>query len=103
MYNTSTRKRGSRSSGTWTEAEKLAVWQKGKIDPNVDRTGRIYRRDVCGTLICYMRHGQEVSEGWEIDHILPVSKGGKDDISNLQPLFWETNREKADTFPWTCS
>jgi hypothetical protein len=102
MYNTFTRKRGSRSSGSWSDAEKLAVWQKGTIDPKVDSSGRMYRQDACGKLICFLKHGQEVSEGWEIDHIEPLSKGGSDHINNLQPLFWETNREKADTFPWSC-
>ncbi|MFN9492952.1 MAG: HNH endonuclease signature motif containing protein [Sphingobacteriales bacterium] len=41
--------------------------------------------------------------GWEVDHIKPVSKDGKDDLQNLQPLQWENNRYKSDNFPqWYC-
>lgn len=32
----------------------------------------------------------------EIDHILPVSKGGKTEESNLQTLCWKCNRAKSD-------
>ncbi|MCG8104951.1 MAG: HNH endonuclease [Candidatus Thiodiazotropha endolucinida] len=34
--------------------------------------------------------------GWEIDHIKPSSRGGSDNIRNLQALKTKVNREKAD-------
>ncbi|KUG25132.1 hypothetical protein ASZ90_005048 [hydrocarbon metagenome] len=41
--------------------------------------------------------------GWEIDHIIPLSLGGTDDIANLQPLHWENNRKKSDNLEWSCA
>jgi len=32
---------------------------------------------------------------WEIDHKNPKDKGGSDQLRNLQPLYWEENREKG--------
>ena len=33
---------------------------------------------------------------WEIDHIIPISKGGIFHYSNTQPLPVNKNREKSD-------
>jgi hypothetical protein len=31
---------------------------------------------------------------WEVDHIIPICKGGKNEVTNLHPLWKEENRSK---------
>lgn len=84
-----------------TEAQKLAVWQKGTPIPGED--AELWRSDSCGHKMYFPDHGNtETLNGWEIDHIFPASKGGSDALDNLQPLYWENNRRKGDTTPWYC-
>jgi hypothetical protein len=79
-----------------------AVWEKATPVIGYDPT--ISRRDSCGAMIKRSDYGNTNSRyGWEVDHIKPVSKDGKDDLQNLQPLQWENNRYESDNFPqWYC-
>ena len=76
----------------------LAVWLKGRKVRGYDPAD--IRQDMCGHWIQFDQHGKESNYGWEIDHILPRAKGGKTELANLQPLWWEYNRRKGDTYPW---
>ncbi len=85
----------------FTEATIQAVWEKGRKitgkDPNV------WRKDSCGATIKRDQYGNTTLRGWEIDHKHPKSRGGSDNLRNLQPLQWENNRSKGDDYPeWTC-
>lgn len=83
------------------ERSKRLVWNKGA--PVLGRDPNHWRKDTCGHLMHYLDHGDTNSQyGWEIDHIYPASKGGTNDLSNLQPLYWANNRRKGDTYPWYC-
>lgn len=80
---------------SWAEAEKAAVWCKARIADGYSAAH--VRIDRCGNLIEWNAFGDTNSQyGWEIDHIWPVSLGGNNHISNLQPLMWRVNRLKGD-------
>lgn len=80
-----------------------AVWAKGQVVSGYDP--RQIRKDACGAWIRRSDYGRTDSQyGWEIDHVQPVSRGGTDNLSNLQPLRWENNRTKGDNYPhWSCA
>lgn len=80
---------------------KRVVFNKGTPISGYDASR--WRRDICGRAMDYYEHGNTNSEyGWEIDHIYPATLGGLTEINNLQPLYWENNRLKADQYPWSC-
>jgi hypothetical protein len=39
------------------------------------------------------------SRGLTVDHWIPLSKGGSDDIINLRPAHWSCNRKKSNKLP----
>jgi hypothetical protein len=56
------------------------------------------RQDLCGTPIRIGDYGATSRYGWQIDPIMPVTRGG-DDVANLQPLHGENNRRIGDQSP----
>ncbi|RCS55772.1 HNH endonuclease [Bremerella cremea] len=97
------RRTGSRSDGgSWNDATKLAVWQKGCVIAGYDPA--VWRIDACGSFMRFSEYGTLSDYGWEIDHVKPVSKDGRDDLYNLRPLHWQNNRSKGDDWPnWRCA
>jgi hypothetical protein len=96
------RQRGSKDSGgAFTDLEVEQVWRKGTPIPGYSPD--VWRHDTCGHPIKRTDYGNTATKfGWEVDHIRPVAAGGTSNLSNLQPLYWETNRQKGDKYPWSC-
>lgn len=88
-----------RNGSSFSEQTKLAVWNKAQIVIGYDSSKT--RKDHCNAWIKWEWYGDttENGYGWEIDHIKPVSKGGGDELSNLQLLQWQNNRKKGDDYP----
>jgi hypothetical protein len=74
---------------------KDAVWELAKPVRGCD-ADRV-RQDPYGNRICYNSYGKSTAMGWDIDHIKPQSRGGSDNIRNLQALQSSTNRSKQDS------
>lgn len=77
---------------------KIHAWIKGRPIPNFDPTE--WRRDAHGSAMRYWDYGNRDSQyGWEIDHVVPLARGGTDVFDNLQPLHWKNNCRKSDSLP----
>ena len=80
---------------SYSENQRQSVWEKGRLASNNDPA--VWRMDRCGAWFRRDHYGRTDYEyGWEIDHLVPQSRGGSDELANLQPLQWENNRAKQD-------
>ena len=61
-----------------------------------DLRNAIKKRDNYTCCICGNSIYKEPNLLLEVDHIVPISKGGKTEADNLQTLCWRCNREKSN-------
>ncbi|TAN58897.1 MAG: HNH endonuclease [Rhodospirillales bacterium] len=81
------------------EVLRRQVWLKATPKPGFNLN--VWRTDICGSTICFYDYGNPSSpHGWMVDHLIPLSLGGTDDLSNLQPLHCENKRRKGESFLW---
>lgn len=86
----------SKNRATYGHAgAKEAVWDKAKpirgMDPDT------HRQDPYGNQMYYHSYGKDTEQGWSLDHIRPSSRGGSNDIINLQAMNFATNRDLSNT------
>lgn len=69
-----------------------AQYERSQMTPSLRYD--VMKRDGFRCQLC----GRSASDGvtLEVDHIIPVSKGGKTVMSNLQTLCWDCNRGKSN-------
>ncbi len=83
------RKHTSKHSKANPEMVKARAAKRGIHTLNIN-TNKLLKKQAGMCVYCKV----ELSSKYEIDHILPVVKGGNDDASNLQILCPQCNREK---------
>jgi hypothetical protein len=78
------------------DKRKLDAWTKAQPYGNYD-LGEV-RKDACGAPIVWADYGKQTQYGWEVDHILPVSRFlNADQPINVQALQWQNNRAKSNS------
>lgn len=82
----------------FTQKQIQQVWEKGDVIPGKDPDR--YRIDAYGNEIFRNSYGKDSPMGWQVDHKHPVSKGGSDQIRNLQPLQSAENKRKGNKYPY---
>lgn len=69
-------------------------WTQDKLKQVFDRTsGKCH---ICHRLVEYSSYGNvKRGDGWEVEHSIPRSHGGSDNLNNLYPAHVNCNRSKG--------
>lgn len=101
---------GNRSSSPYSDLEDSQYVGPGKrytatqksniIEANMKRNGGVVRSDLSGEILVQPEKSQSgltpPQNEWQIDHIVPISKGGSNSYANAQVLSRYENRLKWD-------
>ncbi len=78
------------------ENRKLSITQTQRTVMNTRIRQSILTRDNWTCRICGNSIYNEPNLLMEVDHIIPISLGGKTEPNNLQVLCWRCNRSKSN-------
>jgi 5-methylcytosine-specific restriction endonuclease McrA len=69
-------------------------WDDGRLNTIYDKTGGYC--SYCEKKIAWANYGAPGRKGsWEVDHSIPLARGGTDHLNNLVPACTWCNREKG--------
>lgn len=58
-----------------------------------------FKKHILNNPVCYIS-GETLNlnlhNSWQIDHIIPISKGGKTTLENIKPVSKKANKSKSD-------
>ena len=74
-----------KNQGEFDDFTIVEVWRKAIPYKHFE----LYKRDRFGSLMFYDDYEIQSENGWSIDYIVPLEKGGTDKIENLQPVHWK--------------
>ena len=82
----------------FVDLKRLEVFRDNRVCVNCGLEGNLFAIQISGRMGCWhinMWHKSSKNEMlFTLDHVLPKSKGGNDDISNLQTMCSKCNQEK---------
>ena len=80
---------------SYTKEELWDIWKKA-VPPPPPWDENEWHIDAFHALIKWSMYGRQKEYGWEVDHIVPPSKGGGDEMRNLRPMHWINNGALQD-------
>ena len=74
--------------------KKEMVWEAAATIPG--KNPKTHRQDAFGNPMFWRSYGKRTPMGWMLDHIWPVSKGGSNELKNIQALQTAENTNKSN-------